>query len=46
MQKTKVGKSEIQFIKVRENKTFVVFGKHNFAEINISNGKTKYLGAD
>jgi len=44
--KPKVGKLEIRFIEIRENKVFVVFGKHSFAEIKISSGKTKYIGAD
>lgn len=44
--KPKVGKSEIRFIEIRENKIFVVYGKHNYAEINIKNGKTKFIGSD
>ncbi|MBC7438414.1 MAG: hypothetical protein H7250_00310 [Flavobacterium sp.] len=44
----KVGKSEIRFLKFNEKtRTIsVVFGKHSFAEVEIRNGNTKFLGAD
>lgn len=44
----KVGKSEIRFLKFNEKtRTIsVIFGKHSFAEVEIRNGNTKFLGAD
>jgi uncharacterized membrane-anchored protein len=42
----KVGKPEIRYIKYNKTKLIVVFGKHDFAEIDISNGKTIFLGSD
>lgn len=44
--KSSVGKSEIRVIKPETDKLLIVFGKHSFAEVDIKNGKTKYLGAD
>ena len=44
--KPKVGKSEIRFIEIIKDKILVTFGKHNYAEINLKNGKTKFIGAD
>lgn len=44
--KPSVGKSEIRVIKPETYKLLIVFGKHSFAEVDIKNGKTKYLGAD
>ena len=44
--KPSVGKSEIRYIKYASNKLFVVFGKHSFAEIDISDGKTEFMGSD
>jgi hypothetical protein len=44
--KPSVGKSEIRVIKPEADKLLIVFGKHSFAEVDIKNGKTKYLGAD
>ncbi|WP_338647899.1 hypothetical protein V5J73_04490 [Flavobacterium sp. KS-LB2] len=44
--KPSVGKSEIRVIKPETDKLLIVFGKHSFAEVDIKNGKTKYLGSD
>ena len=44
--KPKDGKSEIRFIEIIKDKMLVTFGKHNYAEINLENGKTKFIGAD
>lgn len=44
--KPSVGKSDIRVIKPETDKLLIVFGKHSFAEVDIKNGKTKYLGAD
>lgn len=44
--KPSVGKSEIRVIKLKEGKLLIVFGKHSFAEVDIKNGKTKFLGSD
>lgn len=44
--KPKVGKSEIRFIEIIKEKMLVTFGKHNYVEINLKNGKTKFIGAD
>jgi len=41
-----IGKPEIRVIKLKTDKMFVVFGKHSFAEVDLSTGKTKYLGSD
>lgn len=44
--KPKVGKPEIRYLGYNKDKLLVVLGKHNFAEIDISNGKTKLIGSD
>lgn len=44
--KPKVGASEIRGLKLKSGKILVVFGKHSFAEVDITNGKIQYLGAD
>jgi hypothetical protein len=44
--KPSAGKSEIRVVKPEIDKLLIVFGKHSFAEVDIKNGKTKYLGAD
>ena len=44
--KPKVGKSKIRFIEIIKDKMLVTFGKHNYAEINLKNGKAKLIGAD
>jgi hypothetical protein len=41
-----VGKPEIRFIRLDTNYVFVTFGKHCFANVDISNGSIKYLGCD
>ena len=41
-----VGKPEIRYIKLTGDEIDVVFGIHDFASVNIQDGKTKYLGAD
>jgi hypothetical protein len=42
----KVGKPEIRHIKLSEDKIQITFGKHDFASVDIKDGKVKYLGAD
>jgi hypothetical protein len=42
----KVGKSEIRFIEIIKDKMLVTFGKPNYAEIDLKNGKAKFIGAD
>jgi len=44
--KPSVGKSEIRVVKPKTDKLFIVFGKHSFAEVDISNGKTTFWGSD
>jgi len=44
--KPSVGKSEIRYIKYESKKLFIVFGKHSFAEIDIINGNTTFIGSD
>jgi hypothetical protein len=44
--KPSVGKSEIRYIKYESKKLFIVFGKHSFAEIDIFNGNTVFIGSD
>jgi hypothetical protein len=41
-----VGTSEIRFIRLRGNDVFVVFGKHCYSRVNITNGQIKDLGCD
>lgn len=41
-----VGKSEIRVVKPQVGELLIVFGKHSFAEVDIQNGKTKFLGSD
>ena len=41
-----VGQPEIRYIELNKNKIEVAFGKHDFANINIQDGKTTYLGSD
>ena len=44
--KPEVGKSEIRYVKLEEDKLVIVFGKHSFAEVNKNTGKTKFIGSD
>lgn len=44
--KPDVGEPKIRYFRHKPEKLFVVMGKHDFAEVNVTNGKTKYLGAD
>lgn len=44
--KPSVGKSEIRVVKPEAGELLIVFGKHSFAEVDIKNGKTKFLGSD
>ena len=41
-----VGLPEIRYLRLCHDKLKVVFGKHSFAEVDINNGKTTYLGSD
>ena len=41
-----VGKPEVRYIKLTEDKIEITFGKHDFASVDIKDGKVKYLGAD
>ena len=42
----KVGEPKIKYIKINGNVINVTFGKHSWAEVNIKNGITKFIGAD
>ena len=42
----KVGKPEIRHMKLTADKIQITFGKHDFASVDIKDGKVKYLGAD
>lgn len=44
--KPKVGEPNIRYLKYEQTRLFIVFGKHNFAEVDIKNGKTRFLGSD
>ena len=44
--KPAVGKPEIRYIKLTVDKIEVTFGKHDFASVDIVDGKVKCLGAD
>jgi len=44
--KPSVGKPEIRYLKLKPNILLVIFGKHSFAEIGLSNGETKFVGSD
>lgn len=41
-----VGRPEIRYIRLDNDKIYVVFGKHSFAYVYRSDGKIDYLGAD
>lgn len=41
-----VGKPAIRYIKLTAEKIEITFGKHNFASVDIADGKVKCLGAD
>jgi hypothetical protein len=41
-----VGKPEIRYINLKRNIILVVFGKHNYANVNIDNGDVEDQGAD
>jgi hypothetical protein len=42
----KSGQPVIRHLKLSKDQLQVVFGNHDFAEVQINSGKTKYLGAD
>lgn len=42
----KVGKSEIRFIEINTDKMLVTFGKNSYAEVNLTNGRAKFIGSD
>jgi hypothetical protein len=42
----KSGQPVIRQLKLSEDLLQVVFGKHDFAEVQINSGKTKYVGSD
>lgn len=44
--KPKVGEPKIRYLKYQNTKLLVVYGKHDFAEVDIKNGKTRFLGSD
>ena len=44
--KPKVGESKIRYFKYKSGKLLVIMGKHNYAEINVTDGKTSFLGSD
>lgn len=41
-----VGNPQIRYVQYNTNKLLIVIGKHNFAEVDINNGKTKLVGSD
>ena len=41
-----VGQPEIRYVKLDNDTLSIVFGKHSLVSVDISNGKTTYLGAD
>lgn len=41
-----VGKLEIRYIKLTADKIQITFGKHDYASVDIADGKIKCLGAD
>src|SRR6478672_3391574 len=42
----KSGQPVIRHLKLSEDQLQVVFGKHDFVEVQINSGKTKYVGSD
>ncbi|RKR11825.1 hypothetical protein C8C83_3574 [Flavobacterium sp. 90] len=42
----KVGEPQIRYVGFNKNKLLIVIGKHDFAEIDTNNGKTKLVGSD
>ncbi|MDR7372200.1 hypothetical protein [Flavobacterium aquidurense] len=42
--KPKTGEPEIRYVGYNADKLLIVMGKHNFAEIDITNGITKLVG--
>lgn len=44
--KPKVGNPQIRYVQYNIDKLLIVIGKHNFAEVDIKNGKTKLVGSD
>ncbi len=40
-----IGKPEVRYIKI-EKYILVTVGKHSFVEVDITNGKAKYVGSD
>ena len=42
----KVGEPKIRYIKITEKVIKVTFGKHSMAEVELENGKTKFIGTD
>ena len=44
--KPAIGQSTIRYIRLDNNTISVTFGKHNYASVDINNGKTTFLGAD
>lgn len=44
--KPKVGEPKIRYLKYKQTKLLIVFGKHDFAEVDVKNGKINFLGSD
>jgi hypothetical protein len=42
----RIGQPVIRHLNLSEDQLRVTFGKHDFAEVQINSGKTKYLGSD
>lgn len=42
--KPKIGEPEIRYVGYNTNQLVIVMGKHNFAEVDITSGKTKLVG--
>jgi len=42
--KPKKGEPEIRYVGYNSDKLLIVIGKHNFAEVDINSGETKFVG--
>ena len=41
-----IGKPEIRYLKLKEDKIHIVYGKHSFASVDIIDGRVNCLGSD
>ena len=44
--KPEVGEPKIRYIKLNEKVIKITFGKHSWAQVDVENGKTKFIGSD